>query len=73
MRDRSPEDPKFAWQTGYGAFSVSESQIGHVRRYIRKQEEHHRRRTFQEELRDILSKHHIEFDERYLLALKRIR
>ena len=58
---------KFAWQTGYGAFSVSESQVGQVRRYIQNQAEHHRRRTFQEELREILSKHNIEFDERYLL------
>jgi len=66
MSDRSAGGPRFAWQTGYGAFSVSESQVGHVRRYIQKQEEHHRQRTFQEELRDILSKHNIEFDERYL-------
>ncbi len=66
MSERSPDGPRFAWQTGYGAFSVSESQVGHVRRYIQNQEEHHRQRTFQEELREILSKHHIEFDERYL-------
>ena len=58
---------KFAWQTGCGAFSVSESQVGQVRRYIQNQAEHHRRRTFQEELREMLSKHNIEFDERYLL------
>ncbi len=57
---------KFAWQAGYGAFSVSESQVGQVRRYIQNQAEHHRRRTFQDELREMLQKHHIEFDERYL-------
>ena len=57
---------KFAWQAGYGAFTVSESQVSQVRRYIQNQAEHHRKRTFQEELREMLSKHNIEFDERYL-------
>ncbi|MCP3956765.1 MAG: IS200/IS605 family transposase [bacterium] len=66
MSQRPGAGPKFAWQTGYGAFSVSESQVGQVRRYIQNQAEHHRRRTFQEELREILDKHHVEFDERYL-------
>ncbi len=66
MSQRSGGDPRFAWQTGYGAFSVSESQVGAVRQYLRIQAEHHRRRTFKEELRDILRKHNIEFDERYL-------
>ncbi|GAB3927463.1 IS200/IS605 family transposase [Larkinella terrae] len=40
---------KFAWQTGYGAFSISESQIGRVRQYIANQEQHHRKMTFAEE------------------------
>ncbi len=61
-----PGAARFAWQTGYGAFSVSESQVGQVRQYIQNQAEHHRRRTFQEELREILDRHHVEFDERYL-------
>jgi len=56
----------FAWQTGYGAFSVSASQLEGVRRYVRGQEEHHRKRTFQEEFREFLERHGIEFDERYL-------
>ena len=57
---------KFAWQEGYGAFTVSRSNLVAVRAYIANQEEHHRRRTFQEEYFDFLQKHEIEFDERYL-------
>jgi hypothetical protein len=56
----------FAWQAGYRAFSVSESQIAKVVDYIAKQEEHHRKTTFQDELILLLKKHNIEFDERYL-------
>ena len=57
---------RFAWQAGYGAFSVSESQIPRVINYIEGQEEHHRKTTFQDELLVLLKKHQIEFDERYL-------
>ena len=56
----------FAWQSGYGAFSVSESQIVKVVDYIAGQEEHHRKTTFQEELILLLKKHKIEFDEQHL-------
>jgi len=56
----------FAWQRGYGAFSVSPSQIDSVLQYINGQEEHHRTRTFQEEYRELLRKHGVIFDERYL-------
>ena len=57
---------RFAWQRGYGAFTVSESQVDRVRRYIATQEEHHRKMTFEEELRAILKAHRIEFEDRYL-------
>ena len=57
---------KFHWQAGYGAFSVSHSNLAQVQRYIERQEEHHRRRTFQDEFREILGRYQIEFDERYL-------
>jgi putative transposase len=57
---------KFGWQEGYGAFSVSESQVGAVAKYIRGQEEHHRKQTFQEEYLALLRRHKIEYDERYL-------
>ena len=56
----------FAWQAGYGVFSVSESQIPRVVDYIAGQEEHHKSTTFQDELLLLLKKHKIEFDERYI-------
>lgn len=56
----------FCWQDGYGAFSVSASMIQPTIDYIRNQEEHHRVKTFREELRAILDKCGIEYDERYL-------
>jgi putative transposase len=56
----------FGWQEGYGAFSVSKSAVLSVREYIQQQEKHHQKRTFQEEYREFLEKHGIEFDERYL-------
>jgi putative transposase len=62
-----PEHKAFAWQTGYGAFSVSESQVAAVRRYIRSQAEHHARLSFKDELIALLRRHRIEFEERYLL------
>jgi REP element-mobilizing transposase RayT len=62
-------DPRyrgFFWQRGYGAFSVSVSQLDAVLQYLQTQEEHHRTRTFQEEYRELLRRHEIEFDERYV-------
>jgi hypothetical protein len=56
----------FAWQTGYGAFSVSESNVPAVSRYIATQEEHHKKLTFQEEYLAFLKKNKIAFDERYI-------
>lgn len=56
----------FAWQEGYGAFSVSKSGHQAVVRYIANQEKHHRKRTFKEELVTLLDKHEVEYDERYL-------
>jgi putative transposase len=56
----------FAWQAGYGAFSVSRSNARAVAEYIARQEEHHRRISFREEFIAFLRKHEIEFDERYI-------
>ncbi|MEM9941215.1 MAG: transposase [Planctomycetota bacterium] len=56
----------FAWQKGYGAFSVSVSNLDSVQDYIRNQLEHHRKFTFQEELRSLFQKHQIDFNEQYL-------
>ncbi len=57
---------KFAWQDGYAAFSVSESRVDAVRRYIQQQEQHHRGQSYQDEFRALLERHGIEDDERYL-------
>ena len=57
----------FAWQEGYGGFTVSASQLEKVRAYIQRQEEHHRTRTFREEYLKLLQRIGVEFDERYLL------
>jgi REP element-mobilizing transposase RayT len=65
-KTKGPQWDLFHWQAGYGAFSVSQSQSGRVQRYIASQEEHHRRLSFQDELRQLLEKHGIEFDERYV-------
>ncbi len=56
----------FDWQNGYGAFTVGKSEVGVVKKYIEQQKEHHRRKTFQEEYRELLRECGIEFDERYL-------
>jgi putative transposase len=56
----------FEWQKGYGAFSVSYSQVSVVQRYVRTQEEHHSKRNFEEELIAILNAHEIPFEHRYL-------
>ena len=58
--------PEFYWQTGYGAFSVSQSQEPRVRRYIVNQEEHHRNVSFRAEFAEICRRHGVEFDERSL-------
>jgi putative transposase len=56
----------FAWQNGYGAFSVSESNVEAVTAYVTNQAEHHRKFSFQEEFRELLKRHRIAFDERYV-------
>ena len=57
---------EFAWQEGYGAFSISQSHVEAERRYILNQAEHHRRVLFQEEYLEFLRRNGVEFDERYL-------
>ena len=56
----------FAWQSGYGAFSLGPSQLPKLVEYIDNQEEHHRKQSFQDEYRRFLEKYGIEFDERYV-------
>jgi REP element-mobilizing transposase RayT len=66
VRKRPDFPTGFAWQVGYAAFTVSESQAEFVRRYIQNQERHHRRRTFKQELVTLLKKNRIEYEEIYL-------
>ncbi len=66
IHDTFPNMKGFAWQDGYGVFSVSKSNIPGVVEYIRGQREHHRTRTFQEEYLAFLKRHEIPYDERYV-------
>jgi REP-associated tyrosine transposase len=66
IKTQGAEFRKFHWQNGYGAFSVSQSHVDMVRRYIAAQERHHRKVTFQDEFREFLQRYEVEYDERYL-------
>ena len=66
IHETFPDQRDFAWQTGYGAFSVSYSHLETVKRYIANQADHHRTNTFQEEFITFLERHGIEYDERYV-------
>jgi len=66
IHERYPRARRFAWQDGYGAFSVSKSEEVRVMRYIANQERHHRKRTFKEEFLAFLIKHGVEYDLKYL-------
>ncbi len=57
---------KFAWQDGYGGFTVSASQLETVKAYIENQVEHHRKRTFEEEYLEFLKRAQVDYDEKYL-------
>jgi REP element-mobilizing transposase RayT len=66
VHETFPEMRDFAWQEGYGAFSVSVSHLDETIAYIKNQEEHHRQKSFQEEYLAFLKKHEIDYDEKYL-------
>jgi REP element-mobilizing transposase RayT len=66
VHETFPDQRAFAWQEGYGAFSVSISHVEETVAYIQRQEEHHRKKTFEEEFRAFLQKHGIEYDERHV-------
>ena len=65
VHEKWPSRP-FAWQLGYGAFSVSKSNVPDILKYIANQKEHHRKVTFKEEFIDFLVENEIEYDERYI-------
>jgi REP element-mobilizing transposase RayT len=66
LKTKSPTLSEFAWQNGYGVFSIGQSQVEDVRAYIAGQEEHHRKISFQEEFRRLLQRYDVAFDERYV-------
>ena len=66
IHEQFPDQHAFAWQEGYGAFSIGKSQVDVTIRYIRNQAEHHRKKTFQEEFLAFLKKHEIDYDPRFV-------
>jgi putative transposase len=64
----SEQGKDFSWQEGYGAFSVSASNLDQVIRYVRNQEAHHRKATFEEEFRALLRKHGVAYDPKYVFG-----
>jgi len=66
MKSDGPRVQQFSWQAGYAGFSVSQSNAAPVQRYIEGQEKHHRKMSFQDELRALFKRHGVEFDERYV-------
>jgi len=66
MHDVLPSLKDFSWQRGYGAFTVSQSNVEEVRRYIARQKEHHRKVSFRDEFIQFLKANGIEYDERFI-------
>jgi putative transposase len=66
IKTKGKQFRNFHWQSGYGAFSIGQSQVPTVRRYITRQKEHHRRVSFQDEYRKFLNVYGVEYDERYV-------
>jgi len=66
IKTRGPAYQHFAWQEGYGAFSIGRSQVAVLKRYIASQEEHHKTKSFEAELIETLKKYEVAYDERYI-------
>ncbi len=66
MKEQGSQHSTFYWQAGFGAFSVSQSNVKSVEEYIAKQAEHHAKQSFQDEFRVFLRRHEVEFDEKYV-------
>ena len=66
LKTKGPTYRWFYWQSGYGAFSVSQSHVDQVRQYIAGQEQPHRKVTFQDELREFLRRYEVDYDERHI-------
>lgn len=68
VHETFPDHRQFAWQEGYGAFSISVSAIPETIAYIQRQEEHHRIHSFEDEFITFLRRHNLEFDQRYVFG-----
>lgn len=66
IKTKGHEFKNFHWQKGYGAFSIGQSNVVALKRYIRNQKQHHRRVTFEDEYRNFLKRYEVAFDERYM-------
>ncbi len=66
IKTKDAEFENFAWQAGYGAFSIGQSNVPVVKKYIANQKAHHQKRKFKDEFRGLLGKYEIEYDERYV-------
>ena len=66
LKTQGTELMRFTWQAGYGAFSISKSNVQAVREYVANQRQHHRVRSFQKEYRSLLEKHGVPYDEQYV-------
>ncbi|MSO24107.1 MAG: transposase [Acidobacteria bacterium] len=66
LKKQGSQFSKCEWQSGYADFSVSQSNLNRIKKYINEQETHHRKFSFQNEFRTLLRKHQIDFDERYM-------
>jgi putative transposase len=66
MKAQGPQFRQFYWQEGYGAFTIGESGMPSLKRYIANQKAHHRRKSFKEEFLRLLKKYRVEYDERYI-------
>ena len=66
IKARGPALRTFQWQTGYGAFSIGQSNVAALKRYIAGQKEHHRRKTFEDEYRAFLQRYGVGYDENYV-------
>jgi hypothetical protein len=65
--DEEIQQKSFSWQSGYGAFTVSESQFDRGRNYVRNQKDHHLKHSFKDELKLLVEKHRIAYDPKYLV------
>jgi putative transposase len=72
VNDQKMARNRFEWQAGYGAFTVSQSQVPTVRQYIQQQEEHHKKQSFKDEFLDFLKRHNIDYDPKYVFETEHV-